>query len=244
MISYHQLEQFGLNNKESMIYLAALELGTDTVQNIAKKANIHRVTTYDILESLITKGLVSQIIKGKKRYFIAVEPEKILDGLKNKEQLFSTLLPELKALQDKAGQKPKVMYFEGREAVWNAFLDRIRHKPELKENLVYGSSEELLTAYPEGYKEFTKERLSKGIKARIIVERSKSGLWEQKKSKEHIRQVKFWPEGKKFKANTIIYGDRMLIISWESKLAVIIEDKNNADNQRMLFEMLWDFLPE
>ena len=243
MISYKELEQFGLKDKEARVYLAALKLGTDTVQNIAKEADIHRVSTYDILSSLIDQGLVSQIIKGKKRFFLAESPEKILDSIKSKEEQFSNILPELKAMQNKGKVRPRVMYFEGREAVWKAYEDRLKHKPELKENLVYGSSEKLLTIYPNEYRQFTRDRLAKGIKAKIIVEQSASGRLEAKTAKDQLREVKFLPEGKFFKASTIIYGDRVMVVSWESMMLVIIEDKNNAENQRFIFNLLWQYLP-
>lgn len=243
MIISSQLEEFGLNNKEAKIYLASLKLGPDTVQSIAKQSNIHRVTVYDILESLIKKGLMIQVIKDKKRYFIGTNPEKILHSLKDRQRLFNSLLPELKAIQNKGSEKPKVMYFEGREGVWKAFLDRIKHKSELKENLVYGSSERLLTTYPEEYKKFLQERIKKDIRTKIIIEKSRFGLKEYERADEELREVKFLPRGKKFQTNTMIYGDRILIISWESMLAVIIEDKDNAENQRLVFNLLWEYLP-
>jgi len=244
MITPSQLKPFGLSDKESLIYLTTLQLGADSVQNIAKKAGINRVSAYDILERLAESRFVETVIKGKKRYFAAIKPETILDNLKSREALFSRLMPELTAIQAKTESKPKVMYFEGRDGIWQAFMDRIRHKPELKENLVYGSSEKLLLAYPEEYKTFTSERLAKGIIARIIVEKSESGIWEKEKSEDHLRQVKFLPSDVELNSSTVIYGDRMLTVSWDSQIAVIIEDKNNADNQRKIFELLWQYLPQ
>lgn len=243
MISYSQLEQFGLTDKEAKVYLAALKLGISGVQDIGKAANIHRVSTYDILEILKEKGFVHQSIKNNKRFIMATEPEHVLEILKNKEKIFSGLMPELKAIQGKEGKRPKVMYFEGRDEVWKAHLDRIKHKPELKENLVYGSSEKLLTIYPNEFKKELKERLKKGIKSKIIIEKSKFGLLQAKTAKEQLREVKFIPEGETFKSNTIIYGDRVLTISWENMIAVIVEDKENAENQRFVFNLLWKYLP-
>jgi len=240
MLSSQQLAEFGLNDKEARVYLAALSLGPDSIQNVAKRANIHRVTTYDIAASLNQKGMIKEITQGKKRLFVAAEPEKILRDLNDKQRTIQSLLPELKALQSKAKPRPKIMYYEGRKAVWEAYQDRIRYKPESKENLVYGSSESLLKTYPLGFKKFTKERLQKGIRSRIIVERSKSGFKEAKDAARELREVKFLPQGIHFKANTIIYADRVMTISWESMLLVITEDQANAENQRILFKLLWE----
>ena len=242
MISPSQLEEFGLNTKEAKIYLASLQLGPSTVQDIAKQAGVHRVSTHDILQSLIDKNLIEQTSRGKKRILEAVDPDKIYQSLHDKEISFIKLLPELRAVQNKKGKKPKVLYYEGRENVWKAYLDRIRHDMDKKENLVYGTSTELLTIFPKEYEEFTKERTRRGIKAKIIVEKSKFGLQEAKRAKQELREVEFLPENKSFKSHTIIYGDRVMTVSWDSMILVIIEDQANADNQRFVWEMLWDSL--
>lgn len=239
MIKSTQLEEFGLSAKEAVVYLAALQLGRAGVQAIAKQAQIHRVSVYDILQTLINKGLINQVAVGKKRYLEAVDPDKLYQSLHDKEITLIKLLPELRALQNKGGHKPKVMYYEGKENIWQAYQDRIRHEMDKKENLVYGTSDELLTMFPKEYGEFTKERIRRGIRARIIVEKSKSGLLEAKRAKEELREVKFLLEGKSFKSHTVIYGNRVMTISWESMILIIIDDQANADNQRFVWEMLW-----
>jgi len=243
MINTNQLEELGLTDKEARIYFASLELGLSTIQSIAKKAEIHRVSTYDIVTSLLEKGFMGQIVKDNKRYFSAIDPENILNLIKDREKRFEKIIPELNALQNKESEKPKVMYFEGQKAVLQAYFDRIRHGSELEENLVFGSSEKILKGFPKEYKTFTEERISKKIKAKIIVEESKSGLLEKELSEKELREVKFLPKGVNLKANTIVYGNRVMIVSWDSMLAVIIEDKNNAENQRILFNLLWKYLP-
>lgn len=242
MITPTQLQEFGLSIKEASVYLACLKLGPASVQNIAKEAGIHRVSTHDILNELIARSFVQQTSEGKKRLLEAVDPDKIYQSLHSKEISFINLLPELHAIQNKKTKKPKVLYYEGKENVWKAYLDRIRHDIPDKENLVYGTSAKIMTIFPEGYKEFTKERIRKGIKARIIVEKSSYGLGEAKKGKKELREVRFLPPGKVFKCATIIYGNRVMTVSWQSMILVIVEDQDNADNQRMVWEMLWNSL--
>ena len=40
-----ELQKIGLSEKEAKVYLAALELGQASVQNIARKAEVNRATT-------------------------------------------------------------------------------------------------------------------------------------------------------------------------------------------------------
>ena len=238
-----ELLHLGLSDEEARVYLAMLEVNGGPVSVIARKAGVHRVSTYDILEALMGKGLVETVVKGKKRLIVPVAPEKISENLRLKQEQFVQILPELKAIQNKGGAQPKVLYFQGRQQVWNAYLDRIRHQPENKENLVYGSSAKLLQTFPEEYQRFTQERLTKGIKAKIIVEQSEEGRKEAATANQELREVRFLPAGRNFTANTIIYGNRVMTVSWDSLIAVIVEDANNAANQRQVFELLWQYLP-
>ncbi len=53
-----ELSALGLSQKEATVYVALLELGTASVQAIARRADLVRPTTYVILEALTKKGLV------------------------------------------------------------------------------------------------------------------------------------------------------------------------------------------
>ena len=71
-----ELTHLGLGEKEALVYLAALELGPAPVQDISHKAKVNRATTYVMIESLSTRGLISTFVKGKKRYYSAESPDR------------------------------------------------------------------------------------------------------------------------------------------------------------------------
>ena len=73
-----ELQQLGLSDKEAKTYLASLELGPVSVQEIAKKSGLKRPTVYFAIEQLIKMGLMSSFEKGKKRYFSAESPERLV----------------------------------------------------------------------------------------------------------------------------------------------------------------------
>src|SRR3990167_4868713 len=70
-----ELQDIGLSEKESRVYLAALELGRATADQLAKQAKIKRPTTYVQLESLMKMGLMSTYEEDKKAYFAPESPE-------------------------------------------------------------------------------------------------------------------------------------------------------------------------
>jgi predicted DNA-binding transcriptional regulator len=74
------LEKLGLNEKEAKVYLALLELGQDTVQNIAQRASITRPTTYNILDALVKKGLTTQVDQDSEK-LLAVVPEETVNDI-------------------------------------------------------------------------------------------------------------------------------------------------------------------
>ncbi len=58
--------------------MASLELGSDTVQEIAKRAEVKRANTYAVIEKLMSKGLMSSVEKGKKTLYQVEDPKQLL----------------------------------------------------------------------------------------------------------------------------------------------------------------------
>ena len=109
-----ELQALGLSEKEAKVFLASLELGPDTVQNIAKKSGINRPTAYVQIESLKKKGLMSEVEKGKKVLNTAESPERLsslLNALEKeldfKKIEIKRILPALQELSLGAGERPK-----------------------------------------------------------------------------------------------------------------------------------------
>ncbi|OHA66812.1 MAG: hypothetical protein A3C04_02810 [Candidatus Wildermuthbacteria bacterium RIFCSPHIGHO2_02_FULL_45_25] len=125
-----ELRKLGLKEKEVRIYLAGLELGPNTVQNIAQKAGVTRPTCYEIIQSLEERGLFSQEQRGKKRYFAAQSPEKILHLLRiqkreieEKEREFIRIIAALES-QYAAKDHKGISIFHGEEGI-NLLYEKI-----------------------------------------------------------------------------------------------------------------------
>lgn len=111
-----ELRKLGLKEKEVAVYLAALELGFDSVQNIAKKAGFSRPTVYEIIKALTSKGLMREIkrqgtVQGERSYFAAESPDALLGLLRTqkreveeREREFVRIISALRAKYNLAGQ--------------------------------------------------------------------------------------------------------------------------------------------
>ena len=122
-ILFLELRKLGLKEKEVQMYLAGLELGATSVQNIATKAGVTRPTAYEIIKVLEEKGLFLEAKQQKKRYVLAQSPEKILSilrlqkkELEEKEREFIRIIAALEAKYD-SRQKGGVQVFKDKEGL-------------------------------------------------------------------------------------------------------------------------------
>lgn len=122
------LQEIGLNEKEAAIYLALLEVDNASVIDVSKKTKINRSTVYFTLEGLMKKGLVSETQVGKKVHYQAEAPERLETYVERQKVLLTEkskrlkdIIPELKGIQRKEGERPIIKFFEGREGVVSAY---------------------------------------------------------------------------------------------------------------------------
>ena len=107
------LQQLGLTENQAKVYISCLQLGVDTVLNIAKIAELKRPTVYLILDELENLGLVSKTKKASKSLFKAETPEKLVTDLKIKTETANNLLPSLKAIYNLDPEKPNIKIADG-----------------------------------------------------------------------------------------------------------------------------------
>lgn len=231
-----ELKEFGLTDNEVKVYLACLKLGTALVQDIAKKANTYRTYTYEVLKSLIEKGLVSYVIKNGKQYFEVAEPEKLLRILKEKETKINKILPDLKNIYKTSIEKPKVELYEGKEGLKTILDDIIKTNKEI---LVYGSTEKQIQILQFYFPNYIKRRVEAKIHTRVITEKSTKTIEMLKTEKKDLRESKFIPKIA-FPTVTYIYGNKVAIFSLEKEIiGLIIENESISNTQRQIFELLW-----
>ena len=78
MIEPRQLMDLGFSENEAKVYLAVLELNEAPISRIAERAQIHRVTCYDVLEYLRRRELVVKLAKNRKIYYRASSPKHLV----------------------------------------------------------------------------------------------------------------------------------------------------------------------
>ncbi len=241
-----ELQNLGLSEKEAKVYTTALELGADTVQNIAKQSGINRATTYVQIDLLKAKGLMSEFDKGKKTYYVAESPNRLKNllisiekDLELKKSEASSIIPGLLSLFEGMGERPKVRFFEGMEGARAMHQDLLTTKNKTTQGFLY--LDDLFNSFPQYQEEFTKYRIKKKITSHIIYTQ-KDGPRPNAVSKKEYRIAKFL-EYKKFPINAsiTIYDDKVAIITYKANpVGVIIENKNISETIKAIFYWMWE----
>lgn len=239
----NELTKIGLSDKEAKVYLATLELGQSSVQEIGKKAEVNRATTYVILNSLITKGLASTYSKDKKTYFMAESPDNVITvlelqkkALEEKQKHIQELLPQLKTIYNKQEDKPVVRFFEGIDGLRSMVNEQMSSSTKLLRGIF--SMDDLADVYSND--EINKaygDRLQKKQIVKAIYTYKNKVLGPDEPGDERIKI----PEDKfPIKCDIAIFDNKIRIASLRKKNGVIIEDEDIIKTFASIFELAFE----
>ncbi len=227
----------GLTDSETKVYLASLSLGPTSVQDIARKSRLSRTATYDTVKGLKDRGLLSTFERGKKTFFAAEDPDRVMSYFKgNVEQMKDELktlqkvMPEMKLMA--GGEKPAVRFYEGDEAIFALFSDLGKVKPD---TLYEVTNLDAVNEFVDQDLLAEARKLAKPIKNVKVLHTGKAPA-----PRPHVKHTEF-PKGTiDFTGDIWIYGNRVAFVSFIGKVVtVIIENKPFSDTAKALFDTAW-----
>lgn len=235
MIEEKILKDLGLSEIEAKIYLACLELGTDTVLKIAKKAEVKRPTAYVALDNLFTGGFVSKVQKRGTTLYSAESPNIIMNKFKEKLANFADLLPFFEAKFNR-GPKPKIRYYEGAQTLLDIYTKILFPSAEI---YFFGTDvakikEKLPKLFDYGVTTLAK----KSIKPMEIVSYNQAGI-EYAKKYAAGRPIKLMPKSLPVFADAVITENKIFIVSLDNLFGVLIESEDLAKTFKNFFLLAW-----
>ncbi len=93
------IEQLGYNNREAKVYLTVLRLGESRLTEIALCVDLPLSSTKVITEKLCKDGILTSYSLKSNIYFVAENPERLLQNLVARESAVKDALPELLAVR-------------------------------------------------------------------------------------------------------------------------------------------------
>lgn len=243
-------QELGFTEGEIKVYFALFDLGESTVGPIAKKSQVTHAKVYPILEKLISKGLVSHVIKENRKKFSATNPNKLLEfvdkkvrDLEEEKSKIKEVIPSLIEKQKSQEQTQYSRVFEGMKGLRALFYELFGTNKEKTEICVLGLNEILKRDDFQNFFLFYHELRKKNkISLRLILNKNMKDFFEK-----NYKPTKYYalPDKVKF-VNTIfptgvfIFKDHVInIIADKEITAFDIKSRQNAERYRIFFNSIW-----
>ncbi len=235
------LTKLGLSETESAIYTSLLEHGPSTVSAISKYTGIHRPRIYSTLPSLVSKGLISFVPRGKQKHYVAESPEKLKTLVDDIIHNFKNQLTDLEVLYTAKEKRPVVKFLSGRKGIVFVYEDLLSTLK--KGDVFYRYSSSKNDRKEDWYvpKNYRERRDQKKIERFVITNERTKG----KKKPRLERYIKVVPRGYdlwEYNITQLIYGDKVAFVDYNTETAVIVENSIIAEFQRKIFKLLFSKL--
>lgn len=235
------LQNIGLSEKESSVYLALLSVDTYSVLELSKATKINRTTLYPVLDELINKKLVIEIKQDKKVRFQAESPERIETYIQNQknqleeqEKVLEDIIPQMRGFVRNVGEKPVVKFFEGREGILESLNTYYESGDNEKEEyLIYPRRDIKDLFSPKEQERAKNSRIKRNIFMNSIFTAD-----EDYPSNELANRYRINSDLYKISAEIGVYSDRVYIHILSSNMsAVYIKSKDVAETMKVLFKL-------
>jgi sugar-specific transcriptional regulator TrmB len=232
------LQNLGLNEKEAKVYLACLELGSATVQEVSDKAGVKRTSVYNFLEDMKARGFITEVKHGKRILLNAEDPHALLKKADEQKKQLEEMLPEFLSIYNLPCEKPKVKFYQGAEGLKRVYEDTLKE----------GSPIYLISDYEQMFEAldsewmwgYAKRRTEKGIKAFSIAKEGVRAQEVKIKDIEQLRETRII-KNVDFETEINIYGNKIALFSFRRPYAgVIIEDRAIAQTLKSMWKIVWN----
>ncbi|MFH1126412.1 MAG: helix-turn-helix domain-containing protein [Candidatus Altiarchaeota archaeon] len=235
------LEEAGLTPAEAKVYMTLLKTGPTTAGPIIKKTNLHRGTTYDMLEKLVEKGVVNYIFHGKRKVFSAQDPEVFLRILKEREERLREELPNLERIRKESEGEQQASVYEGYQGFKTAHWRIVETLKSGEEYWVFGARGGIpQDIYEIYFRNFYSALAEKKVKSRIIINEDVKETLGRTRAAYPLAEVRYTPSGVITPATVNVYANTVLTVLWgEKPVAVEVRSKIMADSFKKYFKLLW-----
>ncbi|MBS3116021.1 hypothetical protein J4421_00325 [Candidatus Woesearchaeota archaeon] len=235
-------QEIGLTKNETKVYLTLLELGSTSAGPLIKNVGMHRAAVYNLLDLLISKGLVSYVMQANRKYFQAQDPECLVEyiemkrrELETKENELKRLLPELQKKRKLITEEQEGTIYKGKKGLKSILEDILKTKSPF---LVFGATGQFKELFGAYFIHFHNRRAKANISLKIIYNEH---LRVQQRERELSKaEIHYLPKEYITPSTTYIWSNSVAVIQWSSEpMAFVIKSKSIADSYKSFFNVLW-----
>ena len=241
-MEFKDLEKLGLNKNEAKVYFGLLQKGQATAAELVKSIGVHRNIIYDNLEKLIGKGLVTYIVDGTKKKFIAENPEAIVEFLKSEEtnikekiKTAKDFIPEINKILSIKKERQEAYLFRGIRGIKKILSEILSSK----EFWVIGVSNASVEALGEIFwKNFNIKRKSKKIRENLLFNNDFKNVVNITSGKFSAHRI--LPKELIQVTEILIYDNKVAMTVYSKEpIGIVIEDEEVSKTFKQQFTFLW-----
>lgn len=238
------LQDAGLSEKESRVYLSLLEFGQGTAYDIARRSGYTRATVYDVFDALEDKHLITKFPANKRQVVAVQDPQILVDQLRGKLENLETILPYLHAISGRK-HETDLAYFDGRKGYLASVSNTIELQKGKEVLNFYAHSPDFV---PKDFIETVQNKWrtmgEAGTKMKAIIPEHGSALEYFKQFvDEYGWEVRSAPLDKYSSlVSFTIVDDYVIMHSRQKEQHVVIRNADAAHAQRQIFQMVWESL--
>ncbi|MFA6422577.1 MAG: helix-turn-helix domain-containing protein [Candidatus Buchananbacteria bacterium] len=235
------INSFNFEEKEAKVYLASLELGNAKVSEIAKKCGLNRITVYEILKRLRSRGYAFSLTKNNIITFRVVDPDKLMKKMEEKLALSKDFLPALLMLKNNGRQRPKIEYFDGVEGLRSLYEATLNSK-EKNIYRIASPKNAIGVIGKDFFKNYVKKRSTNSIRVKVLLPKTLDNKVYLSDAKIVSREVKFIDTAIYPITNEIfLFDNKVALLSFSSKIGVLIEDEEIAKSMKSIWKFMWHY---
>ncbi len=249
-----QLQQLGLTEQESAVYLHCLSTPKQTPTKIAEYTKINRGVVYKIVSALKDKGFLYEKVTKRKRFIFAYSPDVSTQTVQkelqsNTKQLVDLIpkiesqLQELSANQPKSTAKSDISILTG-VAGMKQF---VQHAMDLREDMYWIGPSEVFSnmmSREDMFQQFSAKRMEQGTLSRAMSDNKLVGDSLFYGGPETFRQMKVLDFPSKTNAIIAVAGNSLAFIKYDGGKpeALVVQDELYANILKFALELVWKSL--
>lgn len=239
--------KLGFSSGEGRVYQAIASSDSATLQYVHEQTGMERRNVYDIINKLISKGLVSYFTENKHKVYRLNHPKNILAYLEEEEKeigekkaLLSSQLPSLVKAYEGAKPQFDVRIYRGKEGIKSLFNEMLDYPDHY---YIGGNWGIVKYVGSEWWGRWMAKRVQRKIWMHDIVTAEPMLLAEYPAPKDKFYEFRVLPPEMGSPNVIVIFGNRVANIFWgENLFAFQIENAEFAKNYLSYFKYLWKTL--
>jgi sugar-specific transcriptional regulator TrmB len=244
-----QIEKMGFIGREAIVLTTLLEGGRANTTTLSLKTGLARQTIKYIIDSLLKRGIISQIIEQRKKKFYTSTKlltdfyQKQEDACKEAKKLISSLNTVLKSKNRNDEGVPQVSYFRGQAGLELLLKEIIQTASQSGDKTFRAYAMSKFYSGMEGiFNSFITQREKLGIKSKIIVpiHTDYAEIMGENTHKREFRKMDLKDIG----ATLYLISDKCYLFSYRDGVGVVIKNKTLSQFLVSIFDNHWSFLSQ